>query len=92
MKTKSEIAAAIYTILTTLLRGKATMLGGVPNGHLYVQLPVEIEQWNKLIGAMKHSGLVTETNYLLRITSKGEKMLTDLDAIYQEAKKEKIGV
>lgn len=87
-KTKSEIAAAMYVILTALAAAKTTsVLKGVPNGDLYAQLMehFDIEKWTALIACMVDSQLITNTHHLLRITSKGEDLLAQLAAIYKEA-------
>jgi hypothetical protein len=92
LKTKAEIAAAFYTVLTALKVGKENpLLGGVPNGHLYVHLMNEftLEEWTILITSMKGSRLLTETNHLLRITTKGEDLLAQLEAIYKTAAEQK---
>jgi hypothetical protein len=92
LKTKADIAAAFYTILTALKVGKENpLLGGVPNGHLYAHLMNEFDlgQWTRLIAAMKDSKLLTETNHLLCITPKGEDLLAQLESIYKTAAEQK---
>ena len=42
-------------------------LGSVPSGHLYAQLMghLNLDQYNQIIGVLKSSGLVSESNHLL---------------------------
>ena len=42
-------------------------LGSVPSGHLYAQLMgiLNLDQYNQIIGILKRSGLVSESNHLL---------------------------
>lgn len=90
MKSKTAIAAIFYTILTALKIAKENkpLYGGIPNGHLYAQLmnQFSLDQWISIVEAMKQSGLITESNHLLKITDRGEDMHKELDAIYTEAK------
>jgi hypothetical protein len=95
MKTKSEIAAMLYTVLTALSEAKITggINGGIPNGHLYAQLMghIDIGAWNLLIESMasgnrKSGPLITQENYLLKITERGEFVLRELDTVYNSVK------
>ncbi len=85
--TKTQIAAGIYTVLTACKRGQGTANKGVPNGHCYAQLMehFDLEQWTKLIAAMKEGGMINETNHLLQITPPGEAILEKLEEVYAEA-------
>ena len=42
-------------------------LGEVPSGHLYAHLmsKLSLEQYEQVIGVLKQSGLITESNHLL---------------------------
>ena len=42
-------------------------LGSVPSGHLYAQLMghLTLDQYNQIIGVLKNTGLVSESNHLL---------------------------
>lgn len=84
IETKAQMAAIVYTLLEALNEAKGTVLGGVPNGHLYAQLmeTFDIYQWEKIINLLLESELAKQENYLLTILPKGEKMLVDLREIY----------
>ena len=93
MKSKSEIAAAVFVILTALHDNKkaphGTSIHGVPNGHLYAQLMgvIEFDDWNLLICNLVTARHITQQNYLLKITDKGETLRSKLDEIYSTASK-----
>lgn len=86
MKTRAEINALIYTILTALMRGKDCPLHGVPNGHIFAQLCdlVELGEWNIVVSIMKDAQWITETNHLLQITPVGEALYAKMDEFYQK--------
>lgn len=82
--TKSELAGYIFVVLGALSDGKGGLLGGVPNGHLYAALmgKVDIETWQRFVDMLKDNGLATESNYLLKITDKGEVVFGKLQAVF----------
>jgi len=59
---------AIAAIQITLAVGDAIKaLGSVPSGHLYASLidRMSLETYEKIIGILKNTGLVKESNHLL---------------------------
>lgn len=87
MKTKIELTALVYTILTALKDAKEkNPLGGEPNGHLYAQLidMVRIEEWEKIITWLMQESCIAQKNYFLTITEKGLNQQQKLQAVYDE--------
>lgn len=95
LETKEDVAAALWVVLGAIVgsnipgpNGKC----GIPNGHLYASLMGEfdLEGWNRFVLFMKDDGLITDTNYFLQATTKGEVLWRDLDAIYAEVLKKPV--
>lgn len=89
LKTKSDIAAAMYVVLGAIENSKRTNpLGGIPSGHLYALLmeELELETYQAVINAAVGSGLCSESLNVLRITEKGTKFFVELHEIYQATK------
>lgn len=85
LRTKSDIAAAMYIVLGALDNAKrANPMGGIPSGHLYALLmeELDLETYQKIINAAVGSGLCSESLNLLKITEKGTKFFVELHEIY----------
>lgn len=89
LRTKSDIAAAMYIVLGAMDNAKRTNpMGGIPSGHLYALLMEELDlgTYQKIINTAVGSGLCSESLNLLKITEKGTKFFVELHEIYEGMK------
>ena len=92
--TKPELNALIATVIVTIDDGRASILGGIPSGHLYAQLMdrVDIDTWLAITSHLKDAGLVTESHHLLTTTPTGTAMATRIRDLLTTAEREAQGV
>lgn len=70
--TKDQIKALVVIASQTYNIIKDAGDVGVPSGHLYALLMergMELDTYQNLIQFLKDEGLITETNYLLKVKS-----------------------
>tara|TARA_Y100000310_G_scaffold338575_1_gene428584 strand:+ start:1160 stop:1372 length:213 start_codon:yes stop_codon:yes gene_type:complete len=67
MLTETEKTEAAIKLLRSVAEAIRD-LGEVPSGELYARLMefLSLDEYNKVIGVLKKTGLITETNYLLK--------------------------